>query len=80
MGYKVLDICRHIINYSNEKDYGISNLKLQKVLYFVQAYFLIQRKITLLVLMKRLKHGTLVLWCPKHTENISSMEAGIYLQ
>lgn len=38
--YNVLDICRYIINYSNEKDYGISNLKLQKLLYFVQAYFL----------------------------------------
>ena len=38
--YDVLDVCRYIINYSNEKDYGISNLKLQKLLYFVQAYFL----------------------------------------
>ena len=38
--YKVLDVCRYVINYSNEKDYGISNLKLQKVLYFIQAYFL----------------------------------------
>lgn len=41
MIYNVLDVCRHVINYSNEKDYGISNLKLQKVLYFIQAYFLI---------------------------------------
>lgn len=41
MVYKVLDVCRHVINYSNIKDYGISNLKLQKVLYFIQAYFLI---------------------------------------
>lgn len=41
MSYKVLDVCRHVINYSNEQDYGISNLKLQKVLYFIQAYFLI---------------------------------------
>jgi prophage ps3 protein 01 len=39
--YNVLDVCRHVINYSNEKDYGISNLKLQKILYFIQAYFLI---------------------------------------
>ncbi|MGN0339506.1 MAG: Panacea domain-containing protein [Lachnospira sp.] len=39
--YKVLDVCRHVINYSNDKDYGISNLKLQKILYFIQAYFLI---------------------------------------
>lgn len=38
--YPVLDVCRYIINYSNEQNYGISNLKLQKILYFVQAYFL----------------------------------------
>lgn len=42
MSYNVLDVSRYIINYSNAKDYGISNLKLQKILYFVQAYFLIQ--------------------------------------
>lgn len=44
MKYSVLDVCRHVINYSNEHDYEISNLKLQKVLYFIQAYFLIQKK------------------------------------
>lgn len=38
--YNVLDICRYIINYSNSHLNGISNLKLQKILYFVQAYFL----------------------------------------
>ena len=37
--YKVLEVCRHIINYCNEKDYSVSNLKLQKILYFVQALF-----------------------------------------
>lgn len=36
----VLDVARYIINYSNEKNYSISNLKLQKLLYFVQAYYL----------------------------------------
>lgn len=36
-----MDISRYIINYSNEKDYDISCLNLQKVLYFIQAYFLI---------------------------------------
>ena len=41
MSYDVLEVCRHVINYSNEKEYGISNLKLQKVLYFIQSYFLI---------------------------------------
>lgn len=44
MSYKVLDVCRHVINYSNEHDYGISNLKLQKVLYFIQAYFVTKKK------------------------------------
>ena len=39
--YDVLDVARYIINYSYEKDYLVSNLSLQKLLYFVQAYFLI---------------------------------------
>lgn len=40
---QVMDVARYIINYSNEQNYGISNLKLQKLLYFVQAYFLLYR-------------------------------------
>ena len=36
----VLDVSRYIINYCNENYYLISNLKLQKILYFVQAFFL----------------------------------------
>lgn len=36
----VLDLARYIVNYSNKKNYSISNLKLQKLLYFVQAYYL----------------------------------------
>lgn len=39
--YDVLDICYYIIKYSNDKDYGVSNLKLQKLLYFIQVWFLI---------------------------------------
>lgn len=42
--YNVLDICRYVINYSNKHDYGVSNLKLQKLLYFIQVYFLINSK------------------------------------
>lgn len=38
--YNVLDVCRYVINYSNDKNYGISNLKLQKLLYFIQAFFI----------------------------------------
>ena len=40
MMYKVLDVCDYILKYCNGKDYLISNLKLQKVLYFIQAQFL----------------------------------------
>lgn len=40
--YDVLDVSRYVINYSNDMNYGISNLKLQKLLYFIQAFFLIK--------------------------------------
>jgi len=42
--YSVLDVCRYVINFSNKKDYGVSNLKLQKLLYFIQVYFLMNSK------------------------------------
>ena len=43
--YSALDVALYIINYCNEKidtdyEYVMSNLKLQKVLYFIQGYFL----------------------------------------
>lgn len=39
--YNVLLVAKHIIKYCNEKNYSVSNLKLQKLLYFVQAEFLV---------------------------------------
>lgn len=39
--YNALDVARYIVNYSWEEKKPISNLKLQKLLYFVQAKFLI---------------------------------------
>lgn len=39
--YDVLEVCRHIVNYCNDHDYSITNLKLQKILYFIQADFLV---------------------------------------
>ncbi len=39
--YDALDVARYVINESNEKYCPLSNLKLQKVLYFVQANFLL---------------------------------------
>lgn len=41
--YKVMDVARYIINYSNEHQQMITNLKLQKILYFVQADFLVNK-------------------------------------
>lgn len=38
--YCVDDVARYIINYCHDRKYIISNLKLQKILYFVQAKFL----------------------------------------
>ena len=35
MKYNALDISKFIVNYSNEKQLPVSNLKLQKLLYFV---------------------------------------------
>lgn len=37
--YSVYDVSSYVIKYSNEKLNGISNLKLQKILYFIQAFF-----------------------------------------
>lgn len=39
--YRVLDVARHIIERCNSQNRSISNLKLQKILYFVQAEFLV---------------------------------------
>ena len=42
--YKALDVARYIINYANDNNIIISNLKLQKILYFVQLEFLLRNK------------------------------------
>lgn len=44
MAYKVMDVARYVINYCNKKKYEISNLKLQKLLYFIQADYLSDRE------------------------------------
>lgn len=43
MEYKVKDIAAYIVNYSIETNNYVSNLKLQKLLYYVQAYFAVQK-------------------------------------
>lgn len=39
--YSAIDVSRYIIWYCKRNGYSISNLKLQKILYFVQADFLV---------------------------------------
>lgn len=41
--YKALTIARYIIEKCNDEKKSISNLKLQKILYFVQANFLVSK-------------------------------------
>lgn len=42
--YSVANIATYIIRYCNEKNHAVSNLKLQKILYFIQAEFLVRKK------------------------------------
>ena len=39
--YDALDVARHVINYERSQGRSVSNLRLQKLLYFVQAQFLV---------------------------------------
>lgn len=39
--YSALSVAKHIIQYCNDHNMSVSNLKLQKLLYFVQAEFLV---------------------------------------
>ena len=39
--YTALDVAMHVVNYINDQGGTVSNLKLQKLLYFVQGFFLI---------------------------------------
>lgn len=41
--YDALIIANYIILYYNKRDHGVSNLKLQKILYFLQAGFLMTK-------------------------------------
>lgn len=44
MEYRAKDIAAYIVNYSIDNGNCVSNLKLQKLLYYVQAYFAVKRK------------------------------------
>lgn len=42
--YPVLEVAQYIIWYCDRQNYIVSNLKLQKILYYIQAEFLVVRK------------------------------------
>lgn len=39
--FYAVEVAEYIIGYANEQNYSVSNLKLQKILYFIQAQFLV---------------------------------------
>lgn len=43
MSYKALDIARYVINYTIENNNAISNIMLQKIMYYIQANFLVNK-------------------------------------
>lgn len=40
-GYNALDVAEYVVKYESEHGYLINNLKLQKILYFLQAQFVV---------------------------------------
>lgn len=42
--YQAIDVAQYVLYYYNSREIPISNLKLQKILYFLQAEFLLSRK------------------------------------
>lgn len=45
--YNSMYVANYVIEYCNEKEYDINNLKLQKILYYLQARNLVERNIPL---------------------------------
>lgn len=41
--YKAIDVAKYVINYMNEVGSPVSNLKLQKILYYIQAAMLVEK-------------------------------------
>lgn len=44
MTYEALDVANYVVNYSIEQECPVSNLKLQKLLYYIQAASLVERQ------------------------------------
>lgn len=44
--YSALEVACYIVNYCNEKNYNITHLRVEKILYFIQLYYLKKEKTT----------------------------------
>ena len=44
MSYKVEDVGKYVLEYCRERNYDIPHPKLQKILYFLQAYFVTKKE------------------------------------
>lgn len=42
--YKAIDIANYIISYSLQNKYSVTNLKVQKIMYYIQAAFLLENR------------------------------------
>lgn len=61
MCYRAMDIAQYVINYSINENKPVSNLKLQKLLYYIQAAFIVETKEPCFVDdLKNWRHGPVV--------------------
>lgn len=61
MAYDVMDIARYVINYCIDIGKPISNLKLQKLLYYIQTAFLLDKgKSCFNGIITKWRHGPVV--------------------
>lgn len=74
--YRALTVAEHIIERCNKEGRPISNLKLQKILYFVQAEFWLV--LDLCAFQRILKHGILDQLCRLFIIDTRYMEVLIY--
>jgi uncharacterized phage-associated protein len=42
--YNALDVADYIVNYCNENDFNLTHIKLQKLLYFIEANYLVNQQ------------------------------------
>ena len=75
MAYSAFEVARYIIHHEAQQNRPVSNLRLQKLLYFVQAKFVMDSHGTSPCFYERWRLGVLALLFEKYTMNIAIMVA-----